>query len=97
MPDLWRPGTAARVVRLAGLQPPNRRRVGVMSTRRSECSPIHHAGYLVCPICGAPGYATEATWLDGNHIIATFTPTCDHGPSETRVVSDGHAHMEAES
>lgn len=67
-----------------------------MSRPHPNCSPIHHAGYLVCPACYAPGYATEAAWLDDDRIIATFTPTCDHGPSETRVVSDGHIQMEAE-
>jgi hypothetical protein len=57
-----------------------------MSRSHPVCSAVAHAGYMTCPICEAPGYATEATWLDGDRVLATFIPSCDHGPAETHVV-----------
>ena len=64
-----------------------------MSARRhAACSPLHHAGYLDCPVCGARGYATEATWLDNDRILATYVPSCNHFSPETWVVGDGREH-----
>ena len=48
-----------------------------MSARRhTQCPPVHHAGYLDCPLCGSKGYTTEATWLDDERILATYVPSC---------------------
>jgi hypothetical protein len=64
-----------------------------MSARRSPtCDPIHHAGYLTCPICEAPAWASEATWLDNDCILATYVPTCSHAAEQVSVV-DGGGHQ----
>ena len=69
-----------------------------MSARRhTQCPPVHHAGYLDCPLCGSKGYATEATWLDDERILATYVPSCTHVLPETMVVAGGHEYREADS
>jgi hypothetical protein len=61
-----------------------------MSARcSSACDPVHHAGYLTCPVCEAPAWPTEATWLDGESIIATYVPTCPHAEAQVCVVDGG--------
>lgn len=58
-----------------------------MSARcNPTCDPIHHAGYLTCPICDAPGWPSEAIWLDENFIAATYVPSCAHVEKEVLVV-----------
>lgn len=60
-----------------------------MSARQHPaCSPVAHAGYLVCDVCHAPGYATEAAWLDDTRILATYGPGCDHAETVTMMLSD---------
>jgi hypothetical protein len=69
-----------------------------VSTRRHPaCSPVSHAGYFDCPICQAPAWPSEATWLDDDRIIATYVPTCEHAGPQTMVVGGGHDHAEAGS
>ena len=61
-----------------------------MSARHSPaCDPVHHAGYLTCPICDAPGWPSEAEWLDDDSIIATYVPTCSHVLEQVLVVDGG--------
>jgi hypothetical protein len=61
-----------------------------MSARcNPDCDPRHHAGYFDCDVCGAPIWASEAIWLDGNSILATFTPACGHAEEQVTVVDGG--------
>jgi hypothetical protein len=54
-----------------------------------SCNALHHAGYLTCPICGAPAWPSEATWLDNDSIVATYVPTCSHAEAQVNVVDGG--------
>ena len=61
-----------------------------MSARCSPaCNPVHHAGYLTCPACGAPGWPTEAEWLDNDTLVATYEPSCSHAHEPVTLVVGG--------
>ena len=73
------------------MRPPDRRWVGAGVTARCSptCDATHHAGYLTCDVCGSPAWPSDAAWLDGDRILATYNPTCSHAVAQVSVVDGG--------
>lgn len=48
--------------------------------------PITCAGFVICKTCGRRGYPSDAEWIDGDLILATFNAPCSHAKAQTQVV-----------
>jgi hypothetical protein len=54
-----------------------------------EHDPLLLAGHVVCGTCGRRGWPTDADWVDGRQLIATYPPGCDHQTGGTWLVDPG--------
>ena len=46
---------------------------------RQDHDPILHATRVTCRTCGAESFPTDAEWITGTLLLATYEPGCERG------------------
>ena len=52
-----------------------------------EHDPILACGFLRCGLCGHAAWPTDAEWLDGGTILASYPASCEHHDAVTLLVT----------